>query len=169
MVKYLFTRISVQAWMPQIDPRLAGSAPHSCGNGTSPYGVLLRQQRGLYVTAPLEISHDLLTAVQKINVEVAFTMATETTNMVLASLTPHQTELVLHDGAQWQIVDSLEEISRGATSKIKKFQYACIVRREKLILVWHDDISLILRHAQEVEGKLLSLVRQTILTDYGPN
>lgn len=112
----------------------------------------------MYVTAPLDINHDLLVAVQKINVEVAFTMATDTTNMVLASLPPHQTELVLHDGSQLQVVDSLEEISRGASSKIKKFQYACVVRRENLLLIWHDDISVILKHAQEVERKLLALV-----------
>ena len=85
-------------------------------------------------------------------------MATDTTNMILASLPPHQTELVLHDGSQLQVLESLEEIPRGATSRIKKFQYACVVRRENLILVWHDDISVILKHAQEVEKKLLALV-----------
>lgn len=158
MVKYLYSRVSVQLWMPQMDIRYPVLTPHSYSNGTSPYGVLLRQQRGMYVTAPLDINHDLLVAVQKINVEVAFTMATDTTNMVLASLPPHQTELVLHDGSQLQVVDSLEEISRGASSKIKKFQYACVVRRENLLLIWHDDISVILKHAQEVERKLLALV-----------
>ena len=158
MVKYLYTRVSVQLWMPQADISYPRSTPYTYSNGSPPYGVLLRQQRGLYVTAPLDINHDLLAAVQKVNVEVAFTMATDTTNMVLASLLPHQTELVLHDGSQLQVLESLEEISRGATSRIKKFQYACVVRRENLILVWHDDIAVILKHAQEVEKKFLALV-----------
>lgn len=147
MAKYLYSRVSVQLWMSQTDIRYPGLTPHSYSNGTSPNGVLLRQQRGIYVAAPLNINHDLLAAVQKINVEVAFTMATDTTKLVLAPLPPHQTELVLHDGSQLQVVDSLEEISRGATSKIKKFQYAYVVRRENLLLIWHDDISVIFKHA----------------------
>jgi hypothetical protein len=122
------------------------------------YGVLLRQTRGLYVTHPPEVNHELLTAVQKINVEVAFTMVTETTDMIFSSLKPNQTELVLQDGSQYQIVESLAEISKGASNKIKKFQYACIVKREKIILVWHDDIQMIFTHGQDVEKKLLALV-----------
>lgn len=102
------------------------------------------------------------------NVEVAFTMKTDTIHDVLASLEPYQSELRLPDGSQLQIVGSLSEIM---TTTMKKFQYACLVVQEGLLLVWHDDIQQILPHASVLEEKLLSLVKnfstasiRTILT-----
>lgn len=133
-----------------IETRMSTNPPH--------YGVLLRQSRGVYITQPPLLNPELVAAVQKINVEVAFTMSTETTDMIFAGIDENQTQLVLADGAQWQIVDSLVDINRGASNSIKKFQYACLVRKEKIVLVWHDDIQKILNHAQEVETRLLGLV-----------
>ncbi len=129
-------------------------------------GVLLRQSRGQYVSQPLEVHPDLLAAVQKINVEVAFTMCTETTDVIFQSLKPGQSELILHDGSQYQIVEQLGDISRGASSQIRKFQYACLVKREKLVLIWHDDIQKILSHAQDVEKKCLALVSSAVYQIY---
>jgi len=40
----------------------------------------------------------------------------------------------------------------------KKFQYACLVRDERMALVWHDDLQQIIPHATRLEEKLLSLV-----------
>jgi hypothetical protein len=98
--------------------------------------------------------------VQQLNVEVAFTMSTSITDNIFAMLDPSQKDLVLgHDGFQYQIVDSLESIIQNG-SRIKKLQYACLVRQEKMALLWSDRLEDILNHAAEVEKKLLGLVRR---------
>lgn len=155
MVKYLHQRINVNGWMSAA--KLGGMndmLPQS-------YGVLLRSQRGHYVCQPAALHHELLAAVQKINVEVAFTMVTESSEVIFSSLQPGQTELLLHDGSQYQIMESMAEIRKGASNRVKKFQYACLVRKERIVLIWHDDINKILNHAQDVERRLLALVRIT--------
>lgn len=122
-------------------------------------GVLLRQSRGSYVCQPPIVSPALLGAVSKLNVEVAFTMSTEITNLIFSILAPEQTELVLQDGSsQYQVLDSLEEMANSTSSKVKRFQYTAFVRREKVLLLWHDDVERILTHAADVERKLLTVV-----------
>jgi hypothetical protein len=104
-----------------------------------------------------------LAAVQKLNVEVAFTMSTDITDLIFSLLGPDQTELVLGlGGSQYQILDSLEEIAKSTSSKVKRFQYACFVRREKVLLLWHDNVERILVHAAEVEKTLLTVVSSQI-------
>lgn len=100
----------------------------------------------------------LLAAVQKINATVAFTMATETTNIIMSLLQPGHTELHLPNGFQVQVVDSMSDIVSSPSGFVKKFQYAALIREERLMLVWHDNMDYILDHAAKMEGRLLSLV-----------
>lgn len=82
-------------------------------------------------------------------------MCTETVDVVLSSLEPFQTELPMAGGSQLQVMDSLNDIAQNT---VKKFQYACLVRKERLLLIWHDDLQDIIPHASRMEEKLLSLV-----------
>jgi hypothetical protein len=145
MVKFLYGRVAGNMWLKPTN----GRQPHD------KTGLLLRQSRDNYVTAPVNIAPDLLAGVRKMNVEVAFTMQTDTVDAVLALLEPYQSELRLPGGSQLQVVGSLSEIM---TTTMKKFQYASLVVEERLLLVWHDDLQLILPHAAALEEKLLSLV-----------
>lgn len=52
---------------------------------------------------------------RKINAEVAFTMTTETTNIITSLLTPEQTMLVLPNGFQVQVIDSIGDIVASST------------------------------------------------------
>jgi hypothetical protein len=142
MVKYIYGRAAVSQW---IQPNIEAGFQDCTG-------VLLRKTRGDYATAPESITPVLMAAVQKLNVEIAFTMRTEATNVILATLESHQSDLVLTDGSQIQVVDSLEEV---ATTNIKKFQYACLVRQERMMLVWHDDLQQILPHVKTLEEKFV--------------
>lgn len=103
----------------------------------------------------------LLGAVQKLNAAVAFTMSTETTNIVMDVLQPYQNEILLPNGYLLQVIQSLEDIACSAVGLVKKFQYAALIREERLLLVWHDSPSEILNHAATVEEKLISLVCTT--------
>jgi hypothetical protein len=148
MIKYLYGRISAHQWL-SFPPN---SRFHNAG------GVMLRRARGHYVSEPDNLDPTLLAAVQKINVEVAFTMSTETTSVIFSTLQPHQTDIILPNGSQLQVVDSLMDIVASSSSTIKKFQYAALVREEKFLLVWHDQLDKILSHAADIEGKLLAMV-----------
>lgn len=118
-------------------------------------GVLLRRMRGSYVTSPDPANHVLLGAVIRLNLVVAMTMRPQMLEGILNSLTPGQTELRFKDGSQLQIIDSL---TLAQPSNVKKFQYACVCRHERLVLVWQDDIQNIIPQATRVEERLLSLV-----------
>lgn len=96
-----------------------------------------------------------MSAVEKMNVEVAFTMRTDTINAILATLDRSQTDVQLTDGSQIQVLDSLQDV---LTTKLKKLQYAALLRKEETLLVWHDDLQQILPHSMRLEEKLLSLV-----------
>jgi hypothetical protein len=152
MVNYLYARISNNKWIP----------PLGSGHSNLNLGILLKKSRGNYVSFPETISPVLLAAVQKLNVEVAFTMRTDMMNGLFQSWDDDydQQELRLKDGSQLQFVDSLSTV---ASTSIKKFQYACLVRDERMVLVWHDDLQQIIPHATRLEEKLLSLVRLDLL------
>ncbi|EQL03458.1 hypothetical protein OCS_00843 [Ophiocordyceps sinensis CO18] len=145
MVTYLYTRAIASGWIP----------PESVHNHDDCLGVLLRRSRGNYVTAPCPAHHVLLEAAIRLNLAVAVTLRPQMLDGILASLAPGQTELRLKGGSQIQIIDSL---AFAHSSSIKKFQYACVCRQERLVLVWHDDLQNIVPVATQIEEKLLSLV-----------
>lgn len=89
------------------------------------------------------------------NVEVAFTMRPKMLEGIISSLVPGQSDAKLSDGSQLQILPSLDAITAAS---VKKFQYACLVKHEKMLLVWHDDLQYIVPHAAKMEEKLLALV-----------
>lgn len=124
MVKFLFNRIAVSNWL---DTSPSATSDHEC------YGVLLRKSRGSYITAPSSVQPSLVTAVKKLNAQVAFTMRTESINIILDALNDSQTELLMKDGSQLQVLNSLQDISN---TNIKRFQYCCLLRQESMVLVW---------------------------------
>lgn len=145
MISYLYKRIAASGWIP----------PDSFRHQEDCLGVLLRRSRGNYVTAPDPVHHVLLGAVIRLNLVVAMTMRPQMLDGILASLSPGQTELRFKDGSQLQIIDSL---TFAQPTTVKKFQYACVCRQERLVLVWQDDLQNIIPHANRLEEKLLSLV-----------
>jgi energy-converting hydrogenase Eha subunit G len=133
--------------------------PYACA------GVLIRKQHGDFVTEPPELGADLLSAVKKVNPGVALTMSTDGTEAVFDALEEHETQLMFSNGSQIQIYDSMAEIA--VSPSIKKFQYAALVRQEKVLLVWHDDLSAILSQAMEVESRILGLVWGSTKSPFG--
>ncbi len=120
---------------------------------------------GDFATEPSRIDPELLEAVKKINPGVALTMATEGTAAVFDVIEPAETELLFQNGSQVQIYDSLAELARSST--IKKFQYAALVRQERVLLVWHDDLGAILSQAMEIESRMLALIWGTTKSPFG--
>ena len=158
MVKFLHNRILANAWM----------TPNEKTSESVCQGVLLRQNRGVYISQPTFAHHELMAAVSRLNVGVAFTMFTATTDVIFDSLSPSQTEFTLSNGSQYQIIESMSDISKSASTKIKRFQYACLVRKERLVLLWHDEVQKILSHAAIVERNLLASIWGSDLASLDP-
>lgn len=147
MIGYLYKRIVASGWLPSDQ---AFTAPHQ------PLGVLLRISRGNYNSAPEQPAHPtLLGAVIRLNLPVAFTMRTTMIDGILDQLPSNETELRFKDGSQIQVLDSM---ASAQPSNVRKFQYACLFREERVMLVWQDSLAQIISQGQKVEGKLLSMV-----------
>ncbi|GAM34000.1 hypothetical protein TCE0_013f01302 [Talaromyces pinophilus] len=147
MIKFFHVRLTAYQWLPP--------PTHPQHSST---GVFLRRSRGIYMSEPEDINPLLLAAIQRINATIAFTMMTETTSIITSQLAPGQTELILPNGYQVQIIESYADIVGSHSNMVKKYQYAALIREEQLLLVWNDDLNAILNHAADVEGKLLSLI-----------
>ncbi|KAH9880679.1 hypothetical protein IAQ61_000973 [Plenodomus lingam] len=113
-------------------------------------------RRQSFTGKPRTTDQLLLHAVQRINPGVALTMSTDGTQAIFDVLEPFETELMFQNGSQIQIFDSMADVT--ACSTIKKFQYAALIRQERLLLVWHDDLGAILSQAMEIESRILALV-----------
>ncbi|THC88545.1 hypothetical protein EYZ11_012006 [Aspergillus tanneri] len=154
IIKFLHARLLACQWISS-----TADSPAPC------HGLLLRRSRGVYISEPEIVNPLLLAAVQALNVEVAFTMSTESTRIIASSLQPDQTEVVLPSGSQLQVIDSIRDLSSSPLSLVKKFQYAALLREEHVLLVWHDRLENILDHVADLEERLLALVRINPLED----
>ena len=86
-------------------------------------------------------------------------MSTELTNLIFSTLAPGQTEFILpHDSTQYQILESFEEMAKASSNKLKRFQYTCFVKKERVVLLWHDEVESILAHGDRLERQLLTVV-----------
>jgi hypothetical protein len=61
-------------------------------------------------------------------------MATEATNLIMSLLQPNHTELILPNGFQVQIIESMGDIVVSPCGLIKKFQYAALIREERIMV-----------------------------------
>ncbi|KHE87351.1 hypothetical protein GE21DRAFT_1331802 [Neurospora crassa] len=154
MIQYLSKQIDKAGWIPSDKNK-------KTPNG---YGVLYKKSRGQYVTQPEDLSQEVVACVQRLNLAVAFTMKPDMLDGILVSLRPNQSELKLMDGSQLQIADSLNSM---VPANVKKFQYACLVRQEGILLVWHDDLLQIVPTAARIEEKLLAMVWGTGQLPFG--
>ncbi|ORY16516.1 glycosyl transferase family group 2-domain-containing protein [Clohesyomyces aquaticus] len=154
IIKHLHAKACSMNWM------ISGPVPPGAC-----MGVLIRKSGGEYATEPGHIDQELYDAVKKVNPAVALTMSTEGTSAVFDVIGPEETMLLFTNGSQIQIYDSMAEIA--SSSAIRKFQYAALVRRERILLVWHDDLGLILSHAMEIESRMLALIWGTGASPFG--
>jgi hypothetical protein len=153
MVKFLHRRCSQAKWLEPPEDEYG-----VIDGGAANLGVLLRRSDGIYTAEPLFLNHDLVGAVERLGVAVAFTMSSEITHALLQQITPFQTELSLDPrGFVLPIVNSVRDIVTEK-SLITRDAYVCLCRQEQMVLVWGDTVPGILAHGTDVETKLLGLV-----------
>ncbi|KAJ3493667.1 hypothetical protein NLG97_g4589 [Lecanicillium saksenae] len=145
MATYIYNRVMVSGWIH----------PDAALDPNNVHGVLIRRSRGQYLTVPDPAHPVLYEAVKRMNLAVAVTIRPRLLEGIMMALTEGQTELRLKDGSQLQVIDSL---NHAHPTTVKKYQYACICQHERMLLVWHDDISQVLSHAAYLEEKLLTMI-----------
>lgn len=153
MVKFLYRRCSQAKWLEPLEDEYG-----VIDGGAATLGVLLRRADGIYTAEPLFLNQDLVGAVERLGVAVAFTMSSEITHALLQQVTPFQAELSLDPrGFVLPIVNSVRDIATEK-SPISRDSYVCLCRQEQMVLVWGDTVPGILAHGTDVETKLLGLV-----------
>jgi len=158
MVKYLHKRCIQHKWLESPSEELNVDSL-SGGPGTPRLGVMLRRSPGSYASEPLNISSELLGAVQRLGAPVAFTMSSEITEILFQQITPLQTEVLLDPlGTVLPVVNSINDIWTGKSS-VSQDAFMCACRQERLVLVWSDSAQGLVAHGGDVETKLVGLVR----------
>lgn len=148
MVRYLHKQCAASGWFN----------PEECDNSSN-LGVMIQLENQQFAVHPPTLSQSTFTAFELINPPVGFAMASDITASVFRQMSPYQTELVLQPrGIRIPIIDNLDGIARLVTPNFKK-SYSCIVKRERLVLVWASNVESILRHGAEIEKLLLEIVR----------
>jgi hypothetical protein len=152
-VKYLHRRCASAKWLQPLEDE----------NGiyleSGTIGVAVRRPEGQYTTEPVEMVPEFIQSLQHLQCKAAFTMSSDITNALFDQLSPLQTEVEVQPrGIRIPIVQSLEELALGRTGVTGK-SYICLIKRERIALVWNDSVEGILNHGVDIEEKLLGLVR----------
>jgi hypothetical protein len=154
MVKYLYRKCYESKWLEPTDDDFGLS-----DGGASNLGVLLRRPDGAYTADPMFLNGELVKAVERLGVPVAFTMSSDIVQTLLSTVTPFQTEICLDPrGFVLPIVNSIRDLISGKSS-VNREAYICLCRSEKYVLVWSDSVQGVLAHGADVETRLLGLVR----------
>lgn len=104
------------------------------------------------------MSQDMMTAISGIGLPVAFTMSSDITSAVFAQVSQYQTEIVIQPrGTRIPVVSSLQEIPQRI-SEIKQV-YACLVREERIVLLWSNTLEGASPLGSDVEQMLMETVR----------
>ncbi|KAF2110146.1 glycosyl transferase family group 2-domain-containing protein [Lophiotrema nucula] len=153
MVKFLYRRCSQAKWLEPPEDEYG-----VIDGGVANLGVMLRRADGLYTAEPLFLNPDLVAAVDRLGVAVAFTMSSEISQALLQQIAPFQNELALDPrGFSLPIVNSVRDIAT-ASSAVTRDSYVCLCRQERMVLVWGDTVPGILAHGTDIETRLLGLV-----------
>jgi hypothetical protein len=133
--KFLHRRCSQAKWLEPPEDEYG-----VVDGGAANLGVLLRRSDGIYTGEPLFLNTDLVRAVERLGVAVAFTMSSEITQALLQQITPFQTEFSLDPrGFTLPIVNSVHDIATGK-STVTRDSYVCLCRQERMVLVWGDTV-----------------------------
>ncbi|KAF7882095.1 hypothetical protein EAF00_011611 [Botryotinia globosa] len=152
VAKYLQRRCSAAKWLQPIEEE------NGTINESSWVGVAMRLPDGSYYTEPPNVDNNFYTVMQYLACKVAFTMSSDITAALMDQIGPFQTEVQVHPrGIRLPIVQNLSELAYGGTGVSKK-SYLCVLREERLVLIWNESVESIMTHGADVEGILVGLI-----------
>lgn len=148
--------------MAQNVARHADSAGWFCSpnSNTAPQGhslvcVAFRTWEDEIILEPRQVDPRLVEAIERLEEVVVLSMSSEITSCLIESISPQQKSLIVErTGARIPIVSTLQDVS----SYLVHSSRACIIRQERLVLLWSDDGTAIIEIGNDVEKQLLGLV-----------
>lgn len=105
-------------------------------------GVVLQRKDGGYVTHPSDLHEDVVKAVLRLNVPVAFTMSSDTTSALIDQVDPSQTMIgnPRSGSPVMPIMSSAESMAMGLR-KTAQNNFICLCLKEEFVLVWGNSVS----------------------------
>lgn len=153
-MKYLHRRCAAAKWLQLVEDE------DGMINETWT-GVAVRLPDGRYITEPRNLDHNFYRILEFLSCKAAFTMSSEITSALIDQISPFQTEIQIRGrGLKIPVVQSFAELASGTTT-IAKRAYMCILREERVVLLWNDSVEGILTHGTDVEGILVGIVSYT--------
>ncbi|KAH6999207.1 glycosyl transferase family group 2-domain-containing protein [Ilyonectria sp. MPI-CAGE-AT-0026] len=123
-------------------------------NGFNETCVAVKTADDDYVFQPTEVNPLLALAIARIDNNAVMSMSSEVLPSIIDSIQPGQRQLVIEPtGMKIPIVESLEEVHSSLTMVSR----ACIVVRERVMLVWSNDPRTIVNSGHDIETQLLGL------------
>lgn len=121
----------------------------------SALGVAIRSTEDEhYAREPSTVDGDFIEALGTLDAKVGLTMSSEITENLFAQVTPFQTDLQLGPRTRIPVVQFLEQILSGSV-EVEHNAYACLLREERIVMLWNDTVEGILAHGAVVEDKLM--------------
>ena len=146
MVRYMQKQCENSGWQNR----------QECPDG-SMLGVIIKLVDDQHSIYPPTLNAMASEAMKSTDGAVSFMMASDITSTLFRQMSPYQNEILTPQGIKIPIVDSLEDvIYLGTTNKLKGA--CCIVRKDRVVLLWSTAVENILPHGAEVEKLLLETV-----------
>jgi hypothetical protein len=155
MSQFLQRRFNEQGWL-QPDP---------AARLTSPLGIVMRaedtdgeEEDTKYIAKPETVDSDLRAISEQLGLAIVFTMSSDITALVFKRVGPNDSEITLSpNNITVPVVESLKSLASDP-SNVRRRDFCCFVRQEKVVLVWSNSVDEVLLHASDVETKLMSSV-----------
>lgn len=155
MVRYLYKQCQTSAWLN----------PDDCPD-PSVLGIIIKSRKDEPTIHPLQLNSKTIETFESIGAMVGFTMSSKVTAMLFAKLSPYQTDIFIQpQGFKVPIVESFEQAIRLAKSNLLAGSY-CILRKDKVILIWSDSVKALLPQSANLEKLLVGKVSHKLSFQY---
>lgn len=136
IVTDLYKQASTNQWLEPAEDEEGTAIPML----RSYRGVVLQREDGNYVAHPPNLNTEVIQAVLRLDVPVAFTMSSETTATLIRQTDPDQTQLGdRRSGIVLPVIDSVESLASGRVN-VPQDCFICLCRKEQFVLVWGDTV-----------------------------
>jgi len=150
MTKYLYDRCQGKKWLQSFAND--DNIPEVSG-----LGVAIRRPDSTYSVYPPAIDPSFISVLESLRLKVGLTMSSAFTEALLVHITPFQNEVLLSGRVKIPVVQSFESLLSGS-ERVQPESYACLVREERILMLWATSAEGILTHSADVEDRLMGLV-----------
>lgn len=153
MAQFLHHRFQEKGWL-QPDP---------AARLTSALGLVMlvdpeTDEEVKYVSKPDDTDSNLQTISTSLGVEAIFTMSSDITALIFKRIGKNDAEVTLSPhNITAPVVDSLSALAADS-SNVRRRDFCCFSREEKVVLIWNTSADELMAHAIEVETKLMGSV-----------